>query len=332
MKHSSVKKISCLILSATLMFNAQAANILLEENSFSENNFYVYENNQPTGVTIQEVNDTISESTEALVQGDMKKYAELSQKLDNMGAEEISFEEVLQLTGENAVSISDNLPEMLAASNSVSFRKTTTKFTQSGKTYDIMQITATPNGSGLLYNTGNTTQTHSQPASAGIKAVGVMAKAAAGELSKKINIAFTIYDVVSAAGNAIKTTSTVKNIRANYTWNVGETCTFIYVFDNNLGSYRLGARYNKASFTIASSIPSITVVGLSPITDVIQHKITDTATALHYGSIPRAVEYANKNATYTGNVGNINFSGLSNQVVKNINLLCPMNPAELGYS
>lgn len=85
MKHSSVKKISCLILSATLMFNAQAANILLEENSFSENNFYVYENNQPTGVTIQEVNDTISESTEALIQGDMEKYAELSQKLDDMG-------------------------------------------------------------------------------------------------------------------------------------------------------------------------------------------------------------------------------------------------------
>lgn len=331
MKYKFIKKIWCLVLPVALLFNAQAANISYVNSGFSENRLYVYENSQPTMTTVQEINDIISESTEALVQGNMKRYAELSQELDDMGAEEISFEEVLQLIGANDTSIYDQSLEALAASNSVSFRKVTTKFTQSGKTYDIMQITATPNGSGLLYNTGNTTKSQSKPVSAGIKAVGVVAKAAAGELSKKVNMAFTIYDVVSAVVDGIKTTSTVKDITANYTWNVGETCTFIYVYDNDLGSYRLGARYNKASFTVASSIPHITVEGLNPITDIAQTKITDTATALHYGSIPKAVEYANKKATYTGNVGNIEFSGLSNQVVKNINLICPMNPAELGY-
>ena len=51
-------------------------------------------------------------------------------------------------------------------------------------------------------------------------------------------------DIVQSVVNALKTTSEVSDVKATYVWNVAETCTFIYVFDNNLGSYRLGARYN----------------------------------------------------------------------------------------
>lgn len=328
------KRIPCVLLSTILLFNAQAVNMSSYDTQPTEDEMYVYEGNQPTTVTIQDINDLVDESAEALVQGDTNKYEELSQQLDDMGATEISLDEVLRLTGENSVVANENSPVALTAANSVSFRKSNTTFSQYGKSYNIMQITAMPSGqsNGLLYNSNTTTQTYSKSAKAGaLAAVSVTATAAAGELSKKVSIATTVYDIVQSVVNALKTTSEVSDVKATYVWNVAETCTFIYVFDNNLGSYRLGARYNKATFAISTAIPSLKIKNLNPVATIYTNKVNDAVSALHYGSIPKAVEYFNKKSTYSGEVGTIKFSGLSNQVVKDVRLVYPMTPAELGY-
>lgn len=258
----------------------------------------------------------------------------LTLELRSSGVEELSLNYVVALTG-SVPGINNYSPQsnVIRSNSTITYEKIDSIFYTGGKSYKIMRITATPKGQeGLLYRSGTTTIQNSKSTTA--KAMGFIkigVSSIAGFANDTIGIAQTVYSALKDSVSVLTAESTIKNIKVSYTWNVAETCSFIYIFDNNLGSYRLGARYHKVSCGVGASIPTLIINGSNAAAVVKQWSKTGYTTPINYDSTKKAVEYYNKSATYTSSVTKISISGLEGKIIQAFQMSNPQTPSEAGY-
>ncbi|MCM1256738.1 MAG: hypothetical protein NC307_02675 [Roseburia sp.] len=190
----------------------------------------------------------------------MSEYRELSEELEEHGGEDISANELQQLTGktpndllnsqiQSRNSTSAQIRSLYsAASTNVSFTKTVTNVTYGGKNYKVMKITASPRSRGTLYTTGSVTQRYKLPVAAGsLSLLKVLVSEVAS--SSKIVRAVSLCDAIGSAIKDLKRTTKVEDVQANYTWTVEEVCSFIYVYDTRVKNYVIGASLNNIMLT-----------------------------------------------------------------------------------
>lgn len=288
------------------------------------------------------VDELIEQRVDALTEGDMNEYRELSEELEEYGCEDISAQEVQRLTGETPKdllnsqiqsrnSTSASIRGLYSASSSnVQFSKSVTNVTYGGKKYKVMKITASPTGRGTLFSTGSVTQRYKTPVAAGSLS---LLKVVISEAASKSKIVQTVslFDSVGSALKDFKRTTKVDDVQANYTWIVEEICSFIYVYDARVKNYAIGASYNKAKYTVAVNIPYIKVKNGKRYSGITQKKYSKWNSAKNYGDTNMAISYFKKGRVYNSHIYNVMLNGNGGKTIKNVYLQHPSTATTLGY-
>lgn len=321
-----MKKYLTLILSALVLIVAIVPNQNLYASMVDE------EITNNSEVRINEIDKLIDKRTEALLTSDFKLYNKINNEVKELGVEEITLDEVVKLT-ESSTDYRNTYLRSISSDPTIRYEKTNYTYSSGGKTYDIMKITATPLGQeGLLYKTGTTVVENSSSASANsMKFIGIGVSSLAGVASSTISIVQTIYSAIKDFVSVLTPTSTIKNIKASYTWNTAETCSFIYIFDKSIGSYKLGARYHKVSSGLGVSVPNLVVNGGDSVAVVNQWNKSGIATPVNYDSTSVAVDYFRRSSIYTSSISKVLITGIEGKIVNKVYLRNPQNPREAGY-
>lgn len=276
-----------------------------------------------SGVPIQEIDKLIEERTAAQLMNDKDQVDILSDSLSEYGLNPISRQEINKLDNNSSSAIAK-------ASSNVKFETINTTYTVNGVKYKIKRIYATPIGQSNIYKTGVTTLTNSKSASAiAMNFFKTTVSCAAGIASDTISIAQSAYSAFSGIVNGLKTTSTINNIKATYTWNTAETCAFIYFLNPTTDAYILKVRYSKVSYGVGASIPVLTVDGKDASAKVIQKAYSGSATPKNYNNTYQAYLKFKNGGIHTAQINSINVKGVEGKTVKSIKLTNPQEPAEI---
>lgn len=283
-------------------------------------------------VTVSEIDEINDDRMEALVQGDLLRYSELTNLLNSYGVKEVTPAEIAEITGED-------VPMQLSSEtrNGIKYETYNTTYTYSGKTYEIMRILATPtsnySSNTVLYKTGSINLKNSKTAKANaMYVIGATVNSGAGLASNKIGIAQTVYGFFKDVTSELSSTSEITNIKASYTWNTALACSFVYVRENSNATFMLRGVYHKASAAIAVTVPQLSVTGNQNIqTSMLQNSHSGTATPVNYNSTLKAVQGFINNKQYQSSVESVKMTGVEKKTIKNITFSLPMTPLEAGY-
>lgn len=292
---------------------------------------------------LNEIDRLISDRNKAMIEKNEVDYNNFDIELKSEGVKEVSLEEIKWLTnssdkfihiasGNDLLSI--NSLSGISSVSDVKFERIYTTYTYKKKKYDVMKIYATPISSGRLYQanvTGVKKQNSNTAKAAAMSAIKTSAASIAGIASKKVSIVQSVYQIANDVGMAISKTDTIKNITASYTWNEAESCCFIYIFNNNIGSYVLAARYNNVNYSVGVSVPTLAVKGMNAQTSIKQKSYTRKIEPVNCNSTSKALEYYVKGGVYTSQVTSFNIKGIEGKKVKTVTLSTPQNPMEAGY-
>lgn len=331
---------SCLVLSMLLATSALAVDantpvIIVEDDMVSQAR---YQNGQEM-VTVSEIDQLCDERLEAVVTHDMEKYNEVTETLRGYGVEEISYDEAVDMVGVEATFENSNgVPLAEEIRGGIIYETYDSIYTLDGKKYDIRRILASPDPDyprdSLLYTTGDTDEfknDYSAKANA-MKLAGIGVETIAGLASNTIGAVQTVYGVLTDVHDALSPTDTVTNIRASYTWNIAEACSFVLVRNSGtLESYLIRGVYHKAAAALGVNVPTLAVDGHDIVADISQGKVRGTATPVNYNSTLKAVQGFVNGRRYQSSVTDIIFRGVENQIVEERNLRNPMTPNEAGY-
>lgn len=277
----------------------------------------------------------IDQSVEAIINDDTETYKKAEQNLDTMGVEKVSYKEIISLTGYNAnVSSLESSSVNSISSQTVTFRTQYLDYTQNGVTYDMMRIYATPTGSeGSLYRTGTTTQQH-KPSYTKVKASAVVAlnmaiSTIAGAASDTISIGQSVYELVNGIYTACTSTSTLDNVKASYTWNIAETCSFMYFKNKSETMWHLKGRFSKASAAVGASVPLLSINGGNVYTSVAQKSYSGEAIPNNYNRVGNPFNAFLNGGIYESRITHVVIQGLAGTPVYTKPLANPSEPAEI---
>ena len=296
------------------------------------------ETSQETSIT--EIDMLIEQRTEALIENNQELYDEINEALEEKGLQTVTLEEVIALTGsvptlDGSTLSPDSLdtPQMAALASSATFQTLYSTYTTGGKSYDVMRVYATPNGStGTLYQTGSTSITNAASAGANTMAfINIGVSSVAGLASDTIGLVQTVYGALSGIISQLSTTSTVTNIKATYVWNAAETCVFIYFPSPTIGGlWNVKARYSKASSGVGVNVPTLVTSANRTIAVVQQKSYSGSATPVNYDSTAKAFEAYTNGGTYQSRISKITIKGIEGKAVQTITLKNPLEPAEIS--
>lgn len=271
------------------------------------------------------IDELYESQVNALMEEKWQEYEDISNSLQNMECEEITYGELLNLTDSNA---KKNMIATYGTSlSNISFSKTTSTVNYNGKKYKIMKVTAIPKGEGYLYQTGVTTQTNKNKVKAG--SLSLINSAVSG-IPNKVGLAVSVYNALRGVVNSISSTTEVKQIKASYTWAVAETVNFIYVYDNNSKHHALAARYNKVQHNVAVNIPILKCSNGTFNSKIKQQSYSNTKMSSNYGNTTKAISYFNSGKVYSPYLTRIKLNGVSG-TIKSISLNNPESAGHMGY-
>lgn len=330
-------RIVCVTLICSLLLPIQSASVKAADNNGSELSEEI-----SSLADFEAVDELIEQRVDAMTDGDMSEYHELTEELEAHGCEDVSAQEVQELTGEtsqgllnsqiqsrNNISVQTKGLYSAAASN-VTFSKSITNVSYGGKSYKVMKITASPKGRGTLFNTGSVTQKYNSSIKAGsLNLLKIVAKKA-GSASNVIKLV-SLYDTVCSVIRGFKSTTKVEGVEANYTWTVEEICSFIYVYDARVKNYRISASYNKAKYVVSMNLPYLKVKNGKSYSGITHKQYSDWISAQNYGKTDKAISCFKQGTTYNSWVYNVSMAGCKGKNIKNVYLQHPESAMTLGY-
>ena len=291
-------------------------------------------------VTVSEIDQLCDERLEAIVTHNMEKYNEITDTLRSYGVEEISYNDVMCMAGdEGTIDNANGVPLSTETRGGITFETFDTTYKLNGKYYDVRRILATPDPSyphdTWLYTTGDTDELRNDRSAMAtvMKLMGIGVQTSVGLASNTIGTAQTVYRVLGDVNDALSSTDTVTNISASYTWNVAEACSFVLVCNSGtLESYQIRGIYHKAAASLGVSVPTLVVGnGQNIVTGIDQGSMSGTATPINYKSKKKAVEGFISGKRYQSSVTRVIFKGIEDQIIEQRNLKNPTAPTDVGY-
>ena len=137
----------------------------------------------------------------------------------------------------------------------------------------------------------------------------------------------TVYGALSSLVSNLSSISTIKNISSSYTWNVAETCVFVYIKSPTTGMWIQGAQYGKASSNVTVVTPTLTYGTNGAIASSVTKTYSGTATPSNYNSTAQAFNGYLGSVYTDAKVSKVVIKGIEGKTVKTIKLLNPDIPA-----
>lgn len=270
-------------------------------------------------LSVSDIDQLVEDRNQAYLLEDYDAVNQISDELYENGMSMISLEELNALTGEENTQISRS---------GATFETVYSTYSTGGKKYDIMRVYATPTSSSELYMTGITAVKNSASAKANAMSfINITVQAAAGLASNTISAVQTVYGALSSLVSNLSSTSTIKNISSSYTWNVAETCVFVYIKSPTTGMWIQGAQYGKASSSVTVVTPTLTYGTNGAIASSVTKTYSGTATPTNYNSTAQAVNGYLESVYTDAKVSKVVIKGIEGKTVKTIKLLNPDIPA-----
>lgn len=249
--------------------------------------------------------------------GSEERIAQLDYQMRQLGLEEITYDEVLELT---------NTPKPYVvtppSTSTVTWSKYSGTYSTGGKSYTFTRLTATPKSlSSNLWKTGSVTYRRYPDINAGaLNAMKVVASGAVASIPKYGAAVVTCYDVLSGLVSGLQRSTTVEDIQATHVYNIKFTMQFYYF--KPVGSSDL---YENLSFitsmcvgTITTTIPSMTILtGTSHVTPKnLVYSVDMSARPSYYNDLDQAYRaYIGTTSQKKSCVNSITVYGYENALV-----------------
>ena len=163
-----------------------------------------------------------------------------------------------------------------------------------------------------------------------MKFIGITAEAAIGLASDSIGVVQTVYGALQSYINAFSPTTTVTNISSSYTWNVGETCVFVYV-KSTTGEWVMGAQYSKATASVTVVTPTLEYGTNGAIASAITKYYSGSATPTNYNDTAKAVNaFLGADLYDDARITRIVINGIEGKTVETVNLVNPDFPGMIN--
>lgn len=284
-------------------------------------------------LTIQAEN-LIDQSVKAIVSNDVESYEEIDQALDDMGVEKVSYEEVVQLTSLCSKNPNNDCISTYSANGNVTFRTQYLDYTKNGITYDMMRIYATPTNafSSLHRCDSKVTEfksTTNKATAAAVTGLNMAISTIGGAASDTISRFLSVYDLVKGIYSACSSTSIINNVTSNSTWDVAETCSFIYFKNKSEQMWRLKGRFSQASASVNICIPQITFNGITAQSRMDVNYYYGDAVPKYYNRIEQPFNCFLNGGIYESRITHVVIFGVAGEVLHTNKLSNPAEPAEI---
>lgn len=270
-------------------------------------------------------------SAQSIVDGDYDTYDEINAELEEMGVQEVSYEDVVKLTAseESCEGIS-----VYSSPSNVSFRTQYLNYTKDGKTYDLMRVYATPTSaiSSLHRCDSKTMQfksTSNKVTASAVAGLTMGISTLGGVASDTLSAVFSVYDLVKGIYTACSSSSILNNVMSTYVWNIAESCSFVYFKEKSDQMWHLKGRFSFASASVGVTIPSITINGTIAYSNMVQRSYGGQAVPKYYNRLERPFNCFINGGIYEARISNVVIFGLSGSVIRNQRLSNPLEPAEV---
>ena len=282
------------------------------------------------GFKLSDIDSIIDQRNIAFLKGDTQNVNALENKLNNMGLESASYDEISKMI---------NLPQkesnssstLAAASSNNSFTYTYTTFNNNGTLYDVLFVYVVPTStSSNLCQTGVTALKNSSTAEANtMKFVNIAASSVAGLYSDSIGFVQTVYGALSAAASTLAKSSTIKNISASYTWQTAQTCVFCYVKSSVTNTYVQASEWAKISSNVDVIIPTLTWGSNGAIASSIYKNYNGTAVPNGFEKTANAIAYYNIGAYHIARISSVAIKGIEGKTVHTVNIYDAVDPSAI---
>lgn len=315
-----MKKIVTIFMFIVLMLieviPVHAKELICEEEKVTSSN--EKQRNSCSSSSIDDIDRLIEQRNQAYLMNDYDTVNEITSELYENGMSKISKKDLETLLGEESNALSRS---------GATFETVYSTYTTGGRTYKIMRVYATPTTNSNLYMTGVTAVKNSTSLSANaMNFINITAQASAGLASNTVSTVQTVYGAISSYVGTLSPTTTIKNISASYTWNIAETCAFVYVKSSS-GMWVQGAQYGKVSSSVTAVIPTLTYGTNGVIASSITKNYNGSATPYNYNSTAKAIDGYLGSVYTSSKVSKVIIKGIEGKTVKSIKLLNPEIPA-----
>ena len=283
-------------------------------------------------VRVSDIQKLLDERTSALLNHDQQAYNEITNTLRAYGVNEIAFEDIDTLLGDNFEPVTYGAPNQTSTTKNSVFEYYYTTYTYGGVTYDVMRILASPNmntvGDTVLYHSGSMTLYNSKPSTLiGMNLLKIGITSLIGT-SNGGSVLVTLYDAVDAVHSGLSSSAKVSNVQANYQWNLAEDCSWIYVSKKGESNYKLSGRYHKGSMGVLVGVPKLVVNGMNSTAYINSVNRQLTAVPKNYDSTYYAVRTfaSGKVGVYESYISSLPVVGLEGKTVATAVLSNPFYP------
>lgn len=284
----------------------------------------IVESNSRSIVTVAEIDTLMVELSSAILDDDTTYENEVRAELQTAGANQVSFNEVLELTGIDAVPMS-------MQSVNIDFNTVYSDIIVNGETIEIMRIYATPLSGSNMYHEGVGDSDAAPNMQAGsINAMKTWASFGASFIPY-VGTSLSIFDALRETISGFTSSSVVSNVGIEYVFRCIENTTFLYFWNENSNNWSHIGTCSRLGTRVTTIIDEVTVVDFAALPGGYSETYTDDIYASNYND---AAYYYNlwwyEGSNYDHQANSFSISGAAGADVEAVveMMVAPSIPAE----
>lgn len=217
--------------------------------------YILSENGKRSLYTINDVDSVIDELNQATISKDEIRIKELEQELSDMSVDEISYKDMLELTGNDI----PNQKSIVMNQDNIIFNKVQASMSVDGESVKFMRIYARPQPGAYMYHEGvaskNITTNHTAQA---IDFIRILGEFALGFTD--FGTIISVYNALKDCITTLKPSSNITRINADYVYTCAENTVFIYYYNERIGTWTQIANSSNLAYSVTAIVKNVYVM------------------------------------------------------------------------
>lgn len=227
----------------------------------------------------------------ARLNDDTKLEESITSELKAIGVNEVTIDEVNQLTGEGSSFDTKEIVSPLAQSD-ITFSTAYSNITVNGSTIEIMRIYATPKTTAYMYHEGIVDRDVTKSGTAStLQVLKVLGEFGVG--LTKVGTVVTVYTAVKDVIATIQSSSPITRVRAQYNFTCAENTVFLYYYNNSSRNWVHMGNSSSLGYAITNTVKSCYISGTNALP---RHTSKD------YNGLLKATNYNDAYYMYTNRI------------------------------
>ncbi len=218
--------------------------------------YILSENGKRSLYTINDVDSVMDELNQAIISKDEIRIKELEQELSDMSVDEISYKDMLELTGNDI----PNQKSIVMNQDNIIFNKVQASMSVDGESVKFMRIYARPQPGAYMYHEGvaskNITTNHTAQA---IDFIRILGEFALGFTD--FGTIISVYNALKDCITTLKPSSNITRINADYVYTCAENTVFIYYYNERIGTWTQIANSSNLAYSVTAIVKNVYVNG-----------------------------------------------------------------------